>query len=132
MELLGKIKGDYEGFVVWVEENYPVSLEVEDGVRILTFSDGRQSGFDSRGRKVLDKVSDGDFWEKTFDSNGIQLTHKDSGGGFWEKTFDSKGNQTSFKDSHGMGWKKEFIYSDAGQLIRITENGEVILEIPEF
>jgi hypothetical protein len=56
------------------------------------------STYDSNGKILTYKNSNG-YWEEfTYDSNGNELTFKDSYGYWYENTYDSNVNLLTFKD----------------------------------
>ena len=59
--------------------------------------------FNKEGRKVYEfDKTDGFISESTYDSNGKQLTYKDSNGHWWESTQDSNGIELTYKNSNGV------------------------------
>ena len=77
--------------------------------RVLSYKDSDgywwERAYDTNGRELTYKSSTG-FWRKcTFDSNGRELSYKDSTGCWHERTYDTSGRELSYKDSDGF-WRK--------------------------
>ena len=79
----------------------------ENGVRVYAYRkwlDGlfQERTYNSKGKVLTYKNSNGFSCECTYDSQGKILNYKNSDGYSYEYTRDSKGNVLTFKDSNGV------------------------------
>lgn len=84
----------------------------ESGIRVYNYWNSgtliTQTIYNSNGKHLKSKRSDGFTSKSTFDSFGHELSYKDSNGIWFKCTFNSNGNQLTYKDSDGCNWKRKY------------------------
>ena len=102
----------------WVEY-YSITEYDSNGKEIhYKDSDGDEEWYeyDSKGNQIHEKSSSGDeeWWE--YDSDGNQIHCKNSDGYEWWYEYDSKGNQIHYKTSKGYEWWYEYTFYPNGNV----------------
>jgi len=113
---LDEIVGDYEHYIRWLKNNYPISVDGD----IHMFRGGFIKTYDDNGNELTYKNSDGFNWTKTYDDKGNILTYKNSNGFNWTRTYDDNGNALTYTDSNEFYWTNT--YDDNGNALTYTDS----------
>jgi len=120
--------------ILGTKEN--LELFNENGIRVYeyfkAYEYSEECTYDSQGKVLTFKNSNGFSYECTYDSNGKELTFKDSNGFSYEYTYDLKGNELIYKNSKGT-WYEYTRDSNGNELTFKNSKGVSRgFDIPEY
>ena len=157
LDRINEVKGDFKGFVEWLKKNLKTQLEYDDNGNMIKkvdpYGDVFQYEYDDNGnmiKKVLpdgnvylfayddngnmikEVFPDGDVFQYEYDSNGNMIKRVLPDGAVYQYEYDDKGNKIKEVSTYGDVYQFEYHHYDNGQLKSVSEEGEVVLEIPQF
>ena len=105
-----------------LEMEKKVTYKIENGkkVKVETFANGNVYKYDTNGRLLHYKHSDGYEKRYEYDANGNMVHYKDSDGYEKWKEYDSNGNEIHYKDNDG--YEKWCKYDSNGNMIHYKDN----------